>query len=348
MFELLDELPPALQWPVYFMAGVTAVCYVVSEITGNVSQVDRLWAILPLVYVAYFALFPLWPTYSFLGILPYLPEDTPAELSADYSSRALLMLALTLVWSVRLNYNSYRRGFFNFHEEDYRWPILRKKLPKWFFHLLNLTFIAIMQNLILFAVALPVYEAAKQPHTPLETSDYVLFIAGLVTNMIEFTADNQHQSFHKYKVTGKIDKNEWIGINIKWTPEDAKRGFITRGLWAWSRHPNFVCEQLCWIVINLFPIAASSYPKFDKNSFGLSALWDIVPAFVYCSVFLGSTPLTESITSGKYPGYNAYQKRVSMFVPWLTPVWGFLLQLKGEREEVDRAVYGDGKTAKQE
>ena len=78
------------------MAGITTVCYVVSEITGNVSQVDRLWALLPLVYVAYFALLPLWPTSSFLGILPYLPKDAPVELSADYSPRALLMVVLTV------------------------------------------------------------------------------------------------------------------------------------------------------------------------------------------------------------------------------------------------------------
>jgi len=257
-------------------------------------------------------------------------------------------LILTFVWSVRLNYNTYRRGFFNFHEEDYRWPILRKKLPKWFFHLLNLTFIAIIQNLILFVIALPVYEAVKQPHAPLETSDYVLFIAGLVINAIELTADNQHQSFHRYKRTGEIDKNEWFGVNIQWTPEDAKRGFITKGLWAWSRHPNFICEQSCWVIINLFPILASSYTRLDRNQFGFVPLWDLVPSFVYCSVFLGSTPLTEGITSGKYPGYKAYQQRVSMFVPWLTPIWGFILQLRGKKEEIDRIVYGDGVIVKQE
>lgn len=28
--------------------------------------------------------------------------------------------------------------------------------------------------------------------------------------------------------------------------EDVDRGFVTRGLWAWSRHPNFACEQTTW------------------------------------------------------------------------------------------------------
>ena len=96
MLGLLHDLPVALQWPANFMIGVTAVCYVVSEITGNVSQVDRLWAILPFIYATYFALLPLWPTSSFLGILPYLPEDAPPDLSADYSPRALLMFVLTV------------------------------------------------------------------------------------------------------------------------------------------------------------------------------------------------------------------------------------------------------------
>ena len=96
MLELLNDLPLALQWPVNFMMGITAACYVVSEITGNVSQVDRLWAALPFIYATYFALLPLWPTSSFLGILPYLPESAPAELSEGYSPRSLLMLVLTV------------------------------------------------------------------------------------------------------------------------------------------------------------------------------------------------------------------------------------------------------------
>ena len=93
---------------------------------------------------------------------------------------------------------------------------------------------------------------------------------------------------------------------------------------------------------------ASSYTKFERASFDVTPLWDIAPSFVYCSVFLGSTPLTETITSGKYPGYKAYQQRVSMFVPWLTPFWGFVLQLKGKKGEIDRIVYGDGKIVKRE
>lgn len=43
------------------------------------------------------------------------------------------------------------------------------------------------------------------------------------------------------------------------------------------------------------------------------------------NVFQGSTWLTERITSGKYPEYSAYQKKVGTFIPktlkgYTTPV----------------------------
>src|ERR1700730_17572596 len=86
-----------------------------------------------------------------------------------------------------------------------------------------------------------------QAHTPLVMSDHILAGLALVTLMAEFTADNQQYSFQTYKQSRVINKNEWIGARIQWTPEDAKRGFATRGLWAWSRHPNFLCEQTFWV-----------------------------------------------------------------------------------------------------
>ncbi len=46
---------------------------------------------------------------------------------------------------------------------------------------------------------------------------------------------------------------------------------------------------------------------------------------------------------GKYPrGYAAYRSRVAMFVPYLTPVWGMLLNLTGGKREVEELVWGSG------
>jgi steroid 5-alpha reductase family enzyme len=75
----------------------------------------------------------------------------------------------------------------------------------------------------------------------------MLAVLALIDLVVEFTSDNQQYSFQTYKRTGIIEKNEWLGAQIQWTPEDAKRGFVTKGLWAWSRHPNFFCEQAFWV-----------------------------------------------------------------------------------------------------
>jgi len=77
---------------------MTLATYVASLITGNVSQVDRIWAIMPTMYTAYWALLPFWPRGSagWGYISPYVPEEVAAHFARDFSPRALLMLGLTV------------------------------------------------------------------------------------------------------------------------------------------------------------------------------------------------------------------------------------------------------------
>jgi len=249
-----------------------------------------------------------------------------------------------VIWMCRLSYNTWRRGLFNLHDEDYRWQIVRTKVPTWLFQVFNLTFIAVIQNIILLLLGVPAHIAAFQQPSELSTSDYVLGTLALIDLALEFIADNQQYSFQTYKHKGVHEKNDWIGARIKWTPRDAKRGFITRGLWAWSRHPNFLCEQTFWIIITLFPILAPESPNLSLSSTSMTSLWPLTPALVLCLLFFSSTGFTESISLSKYPeAYSAYRQRVAMFVPFLTPVWGFLLQLRGKKEHVDEMLFGQGK-----
>ena len=138
--------------------------------------------------------------------------------------------------------------------------MLRRQLPPWLFQVFNLTFIAAIQNMLLLLLAWPAYAASVlQPHTALGASDYVLSIIALSLLAIEFTADNQQYAFHGYKhaflakqggktkVKAYNPAEHWPLARLSWTPDDAKRGFITRGLWRYSRHPNFACEQSFWV-----------------------------------------------------------------------------------------------------
>ncbi|KAI0090243.1 DUF1295-domain-containing protein [Irpex rosettiformis] len=345
--QVLDGIPPSLQWPMKMCIYTSAACYVLSIVTGNVSQVDRIWTFMPTIYTAYFALLPLWPRVSPLPFYPLTPENVDNTVATTWNPRALLMFGLTFLWMCRLSYNTWRRGLFNLGDEDYRWAVLRKKIPVWFFHIVNLTFIAAIQNVILFLLGIPTYIAVWQQPQSLSGSDYFLCVSALVVLATEFTADNQQYSFQTFKHSGVANiKNDWPFANRGWTVADADRGFVTKGLWAWSRHPNFLCEQTFWIIITFFPILAPesramTYAMTDKNA-ALTALLPLTPALVLCTLFFSSTLFTESISLSKYPeGYKAYQRRVAMFVPFLTPVWGLLLQLQGTKGEIDRMLFGE-------
>ncbi|KAF5381968.1 hypothetical protein D9615_004274 [Tricholomella constricta] len=379
--KMLANVPPGYQWPFEFCAATTAAVWILSILTSNVSQVDRLWTFLPTIYTAYYALLPLWPQEPLFFLCPYTPKDLGWAVAKDFSSRALLMLGLVSIWMCRLSYNTYRR------DEDYRWAVLRAKLPAWLFQIVNLTFIAAIQNVLLMLLGFPAKVAATiQPHTPLAPSDLILGALALVVLAFEFTSDNQQWAFHSYKHAylaaeqGKTDvqpydkKEQWPGARLSFTPADAKRGFITRGLWAYSRHPNFLCEQSFWWIITTIPLLSPSPPHLIYTSFpthlipSLSAILQnpytlvpvlervfsplahVTPALALSALFFSSTLFTESISRGKYPSeYKAYQERVGMFSPLRTWEKGLLVAWRGRKKAVEGVVWGNQeKAGKQE
>ena len=101
------------------------------------------------------------------------------------------------------------------------------------------------------------------------------------------------------------------------------------------------------VLQNLIPLLAPASPSLPKatalptSAAELTPLWPLAPALVLCALFFSSTRFTEGISLGKYPAaYGAYRRRVAMFSPTLTPVWGAWLALTGEKAAVDAVVYG--------
>lgn len=90
-----------------------------------------------------------------------------------------------------------------------------------------------------------------------------------------------------------------------YTSAELDAGFLTKGLWAYSRHPNFFAEQTIWFVLYQW----SCYASNSLYS------WSGIGSLSLIMLFQGSTWLTEAITSGKYPKYKEYQKQVGMFIP---------------------------------
>ncbi|THV02888.1 hypothetical protein K435DRAFT_792296 [Dendrothele bispora CBS 962.96] len=329
----------AFTWPLQFCVFTTVATYVASVITSNVSQVDRLWTFLPTIYTAYFALLPLWPRrVQPFPLCPFVPEELIFTTDLEgFNPRATLMLGVIVMWMFRLSYNTYRRGLFSLKDEDYRWAILRTQIPPWFFQIVNLTFIAGIQNFLLMLLGVPAYYAATQPRTPLTSADLGLAGLALVVLATEFTADNQQYAYQTFKYAYLAEKKggkpaekydeskQWPGARLNWTPKDAERGFLTKGLWAYSRHPNFACELSFWWIITLFPLVADAPPYVPNYSFlyflsgsqslAISQLVD--PAFELAS-FIRVTPMSELFTAEKLGFLLAIvESHLKPFIPLL-------------------------------
>ncbi|RQP12752.1 MAG: DUF1295 domain-containing protein [Microbacteriaceae bacterium] len=96
----MDPLPIV----VLVAAAVCAFCWIASLVTKDTSWVDRLWSIVPVVYVWVFA--------------------AGSGLS---DPRLVVMAVLVTLWGARLTFNFARKGGYS-GMEDYRWAILRERM----------------------------------------------------------------------------------------------------------------------------------------------------------------------------------------------------------------------------
>jgi steroid 5-alpha reductase family enzyme len=158
-----------------------------------------------------------------------------------------------------------------------------------------LFFICIYQNFLLFLIALPILKCSVTS-TPVGIFDYFLFFLILLLITIETISDNQQQAFQKEK---------YRRINNKLPMGEYEKGFIDTGLFAWSRHPNFLCEQCIWIVFYLFSVSSS----------GEIINWSISGCILLTALFHGSTDFTEEVSLSKYPKYKEYQKKTPRLIP---------------------------------
>ena len=254
----------------YTAAGVCLFVWIASLISHDHSWVDRIWSVIPVAYVWIFA------GAAGLG-----------------NARLDVMAGLVTVWGARLTFNFARKGGYT-GVEDYRWAILRGRMPRWQFELFNFFFIVIWQNVILLLIALPAYTAYENRSTPFGVWDLVIAIVFFAFTVGETIADQQQWNFQNWK------KAE-IGAGRQPSPR-----FVQTGLWRFSRHPNFFFEQAQWWTLFFFGVAAA----------GSILQWTVAGAFLLTTLFIGSTIFTESITKSRYPEYADYHARVSPIVPF--------------------------------
>jgi steroid 5-alpha reductase family enzyme len=261
------------------MISVSFACFIVSELTRNYSQVDKLWSIIPIGYS--------------IVTLIYAP-----------GARVWIMSALVALWGIRLSYNFYRKGGYSLvpwkGDEDYRWKVLRETPSlkgRIRFGLFNLFFISLYQNLLIMLFSSPLLLAASSESKELNITDLAAAVFMLLFILTETVADNQLFMFHQLKEKAKVNEGLYT-VSLK-------RGFMSEGLWKYVRHPNFISEQLIWVSFYFFSVAAT----------GSVFTWSLPGPILLILLFAGSSSFTEKISSGKYPDYSAYRKEVPRFIP---------------------------------
>jgi steroid 5-alpha reductase family enzyme len=202
-------------------AAVCLFVWIASLITHDHSWVDRIWSIIPVVYVWIFA--------GFAGLA---------------NARLDVMAALVTVWGARLTFNFARKGGYN-GVEDYRWAILRSRMKRWQFELFNFFFIVIWQNVILLLIALPAFTAYQHRSTQFGVWDLVIAVVFFAFTVGETVADQQQWNFQNWK---KAEKD---------AGRDPHPRFVQTGLWQFSRHPNFFFEQAQWWTLFFFGVVAA-------------------------------------------------------------------------------------------
>lgn len=262
---------------VLIVAGAaSAFSWIASLATKDTSWVDRLWSIVPVVYVWIFAI--------------------AGMAGGGDATRLIVMAVLVTAWGARLTFNFARKGGYT-GMEDYRWAILRARMTPWQFQLFNLLFIVLYQNALLVLITLPAYVAWQHPapFTSWDAALAILFAAFLVG---EFVADQQQWDFHRAKraAGGTLEP-----------------GFLTTGLFRYSRHPNFFFEQAQWWTF--YAMGATAAVAAGAGLWGGALNWTIAGPALLTLLFVGSTIFTESISASKYPAYAQYRRTTSMLVP---------------------------------
>ncbi|MFV0126654.1 DUF1295 domain-containing protein [Streptomyces sp. HMX112] len=196
-------------------------------------------------------------------------------------TRRLLVTMATAVWGLRLAAHIARRG--RGHGEDPRYERMLAKAPG------NRTLYAfrtvyLLQGALVWVVSLPVQAAqyVPAPIGPLAFAGIAVWATGLF-----FEAVGDHQL-------------------ARFKADPAHRGHVMdRGLWGWTRHPNYFGDFLVWW--GLFLMACGTWQS--------AVISLLSPVLMSVLLIRGSGKrLLEAHMAGR-PGYAEYMARTSGFFP---------------------------------
>lgn len=257
-----------MNWPL--MGAVAALC-----LAGSLGAMFLLWLLSLRLKDA--SIVDIWwgPGFGFIAWVAW-------AFAGDNRPRDLVVAVLATLWGVRLGVALLRRKAG--HGEDRRYAAQRSKV-KGSFALWSLQKVFILQGCIMWLVSLPLQFAIVQPGPALFG---VVGWIGAALFALGFY----------FEAVG-----DWQMDRFRADPANKGR-VMDRGLWAWTRHPNYFGDTCVWVG---FALIACDHPS------GVVAL--ISPlAMGYFLLKVSGVPLLERYLM-KRPGYAEYAARTSAFLP---------------------------------
>jgi len=199
------------------------------------------------------------------------------------SPRAMLVMALVWLWAIRLTTN-WAVHWGGLSHEDWRYPIVRARAGKAAV-LADLFGIHLFPTVQVFLGCLPIYAVMSRADVPLNALDALAAIVTIGAIAIETLADLQLHAFIAKRRPGE---------------------FITTGLWAWSRHPNYFGELSFWWGLMLFGLAVAP----DQWAWIVPGALAMTGMFVFASI-----PFMDQRSIERRPAYREHMQRVSALVP---------------------------------
>jgi len=197
--------------------------------------------------------------------------------------RRLLVFALVAVWGVRLSFHITRRN--RGKGEDRRYQGFRARWGDRFWWV-SLFTVFLLQALLLLVVSLPIVAVgAGRAPASLGALDVVGAGIWLLGFVFEAVGDAQLSRF---------------------TADPANRGKVMdRGLWRYTRHPNYFGDAVVWWGLGLIGLA---------TPWGWLALAG--PALMtFLLVRVSGVAMLERTIAERRPGYAEYARRTRAFVP---------------------------------
>jgi len=219
---------------------------------------------------------PVWSLFFLAMLLTYL------VLAPGLAERAFLLLFIVTVWAVRLSLFIALRNWGE--PEDRRYQKIRAdNAPN--FWLKSLYIVFGLQAILAWIISLPLL-AVVLGGAPLGILDFLAVALWLVGFGFEALGDQQLQSF-------KADP--------------ANRGkVLDRGLWRYTRHPNYFGEACIWWAYYLLALATGGW-------------WTVVSPLLMTFLLLrvSGVALLEKDIGERRPAYRDYIRRTNAFFPGL-------------------------------